>query len=196
MTHYRPGQLGAPDASLESSRFRELSAPPRPYSERCRRAHCRRGRSSFDEFGEFLFVASDRLRSIHAVQSRHLASIRVADFVWLVDPEGYVGQSASMELGFAVACGTPILTASTPNDLTLRQYVRTVSDLQECIRTVREAPTSREQRPLLVDPMEGATQLHLAIDQLEKQLIAPPGHTDEEELIRTFRQAHSLLDLP
>jgi hypothetical protein len=149
-----------------------------------------------DEFGEFLFVASDRLRSIHAVQSRHLASIRVADFVWLVDPEGYVGQSASMELGFAVACGTPILTASTPNDLTLRQYVRTVSDLQECIRTVREARSSREQRPLLVDPMEGATQLHLAIDQLEKQLIAPPGHTDEEELIRTFRQAHSLLDLP
>lgn len=149
-----------------------------------------------DEFGEFLFVASDRLRSIHAVQSRHLAAIRISDFVWLVDPEGYVGQSASMELGFAVACRTPIFTSSMPNDLTLRQYVRTASSLQECIRIVRQGPPTKEQRPLLVDPIEGASQLHFAIDQLEQQLIAPPGRTNEQELMDTFGRVHSLLDLP
>ena len=149
-----------------------------------------------DEFGEFLFVASDRLRSIHAVQSRHLAAIRISDFVWLEDPDGYIGQSASMELGFAVACRTPIFTLSTPNDLTLRQYVRTVSSLKECIRIVQQASSTKRQRPLLVDPVEGATQLHFAIDQLEQQLVAPPGRTNELELIETFGRVHSMLDLP
>src|ERR1017187_6013089 len=60
--------------------------------------------------GEFLFVASDRVRSVRLVQDRHLESIRAADFLWLVCPDGYLGQSASMEVGFAAAAGVPIFT--------------------------------------------------------------------------------------
>src|ERR1700719_4959 len=52
--------------------------------------------------GEFLFVASDRVRSVRLVQDRHFESIRSASFLWLVCPDGYVGPSASMELGCAV----------------------------------------------------------------------------------------------
>src|SRR5450759_2559536 len=76
--------------------------------------------------GEFLFVASDRVRSVRLVQDRHLESIRAADFLWLVCPDGYVGQSASMEVGFAAAAGVPIFSTHAPSDLTLRQYVTTV----------------------------------------------------------------------
>jgi hypothetical protein len=47
--------------------------------------------------GEFLFVASDPVRSVKLVQDRHLESIRAANFLWLVCPDGYVGQSASQE---------------------------------------------------------------------------------------------------
>src|ERR1035438_3372174 len=76
--------------------------------------------------GEFLFVASDRVRSVRLVQDRHLESIRAADFLWLICPDGYVGQSASMEVGFAAAIGVPIFSTHAPSDLTLRQYVNTV----------------------------------------------------------------------
>src|SRR5262249_20216060 len=62
-----------------------------------------------DHSGEFLFVASDRVRSIRMVQDRHLQCIRASNFLWLVAPDGYVGQSASLELGFAYANGIPIL---------------------------------------------------------------------------------------
>jgi len=44
-----------------------------------------------DHIGEFLFVASDRLRSIHLVQDRHLECIANSSFLWLVAPDGYVG---------------------------------------------------------------------------------------------------------
>src|SRR6266403_5199695 len=76
--------------------------------------------------GEFLFVASDRVRSVRLVQDRHLEAIRAADFLWLVCPDGYVGQSASMEVGFAAAVDVPIFATNRPGDLTLQQYVKVV----------------------------------------------------------------------
>src|ERR1700684_573288 len=76
--------------------------------------------------GEFLFVASDRVRSVRLVQDRHLESIRAANFLWLVCPDGYVGQSASMEIGFAAGASVPIFATRPPSDLTLREYVSVV----------------------------------------------------------------------
>src|SRR4051812_19445604 len=73
-----------------------------------------------DSFGDFLFVASDRLRSIRLVQSRHFAAIQASDFVWLVAPDGYVGLSAAMEVGFAAASGVRVYSDTAPTDLTLR----------------------------------------------------------------------------
>ena len=36
-----------------------------------------------DHLGEFLFVASDKLRSIKLVEDRHLEAIRASDFLWV-----------------------------------------------------------------------------------------------------------------
>src|SRR5258708_29261487 len=72
--------------------------------------------------GEFLFVASDPVRSVRLVQDRHLETIRAANFLWLVCPDGYIGQSASMEIGYAVREGIPVFSTTAPADLTLRQY--------------------------------------------------------------------------
>src|SRR5882724_1081064 len=94
--------------------------------------------------GEFLFVASDRVRSVRLVQDRHLDSIRAADFLWLVCPDGYVGQSASMEVGFAAAAGVPIFSNHAPTDLTLREYVVIVPTLGEAAQRI--AASSRFTR--------------------------------------------------
>ena len=91
-----------------------------------------------DRFGDFLFVASDMVRAIKLVQSRHLAAINASDFLWLVAPQGYVGRSGSMEIGFAVATGTPIFSSEVPTDLTLRQYVAPLASPEDAIRVVRE----------------------------------------------------------
>lgn len=83
--------------------------------------------------GEFLFVASDRIRSVRLVQDRHLECIRAASFLWLVCPDGYVGQSASMEIGFAAAMRIPIFATHAPSDSTLREYVTIVATLSEAL---------------------------------------------------------------
>jgi hypothetical protein len=90
-----------------------------------------------DADGEFLYVASDKVRSIRLVQDRHLSSIRSSHFLWLECPDGYVGPSAAMELGYAVAAGVPVYSKTAPSDLTMRRYVRTVSCIAEAIGIAR-----------------------------------------------------------
>jgi hypothetical protein len=123
--------------------------------------------------GEFLFVASDRVRSVRLVQDRHLESIRAANFLWLVCPDGHVGQSASMEVGFASAVGVPIFAIRAPNDLTLRQYVTVVPTLAEALRRV--AATSQPKRPesVLIDPHASVEEAHHILERLEAVLTRP-----------------------
>lgn len=117
--------------------------------------------------GEFLFVASDRVRSVRVVQDRHLECIRAADFLWLVCPDGYVGQSASMEVGFAAAAGVPIFSTHSPSDLTLRQYVMTVSTIRDALRTVATSGRPRRCSSLLIDPHASVEEAHQVLEQIE-----------------------------
>lgn len=120
--------------------------------------------------GEFLFVASDRVRSVRLVQDRHLECIRVADLLWLVCPDGYVGQSASMEVGFAAAAGVPIYSTHAPSDLTLRHYVIVVPSLDEALRRVasHSRPTRREG--ILIDPHASVEEAHHVLEEIEAAL--------------------------
>jgi len=122
-----------------------------------------------DARGEFLFVASDLVRSVYLVQDRHLRAIKASDFLWLVTPDGYVGQSASMEIGFAVANGIPIFGVDLPYDMTLRQYVRRTETLRSAIQLVdvsrNDRPDPRRVDHLLIDP-------HLTLDEAENRLAA------------------------
>jgi hypothetical protein len=119
--------------------------------------------------GEFLFVASDRVRSVRLVQDRHLESIRAASFLWLVCPDGYVGQSASMELGYAAAFGVPVFATQVPTDLTLRQYVKTVASLTAALTIVRARPRVTSEG-ILIDPHASLQRVHDSLDHIEKML--------------------------
>jgi hypothetical protein len=83
-----------------------------------------------DHLGEFLFVASDKLRSVKLVQDRHFEAIRRSNFLWIVCPDGYTGPSTSAEIGAAYAFGVPVFSDHLPLDVTLQHYVRKVTSLQ------------------------------------------------------------------
>jgi hypothetical protein len=120
--------------------------------------------------GQFLFVASDPVGSIRLVQDRHLDCIRAADFVWLVCPDGYVGPSASLEIGYAAAAGVPILSAHQPTDITLREYVKSVPSLAEGLRLIAENPRTRQPQGVLIDPHASIEEAHAILERVEKGL--------------------------
>lgn len=124
-----------------------------------------------DQFGDFVFVASDRARAIRLVQSRHLAAIDASDFVWLVAPEGYIGQSAAMELGFAVAVRTPVYCSEVPIDLTLRQYVTIAPTVLDAVRAARSgncraAPSTN----VLLEPGSAIEAGHGELERIATEL--------------------------
>ena len=78
--------------------------------------------------------AAGKFPEVRLLQDRHLASLCHSNFLWLICPDGYVGQSASLELGFAIARGLPIYAEHLPDDLTLRQYVHPSRFRPRCSR--------------------------------------------------------------
>jgi hypothetical protein len=147
--------------------------------------------------GEFLFVASDRIRSVRLVQDRHLESIRAADFLWLVCPDGYVGQSASMEIGFAAGAGVPIFATRAPSDLTLREYVYVVPTLPEAIRGIGARPPSKCTEGLLIDPHASVEEAHHILERLDLALARPSAFDDPASRVhRNLTNLQAKLALP
>jgi hypothetical protein len=134
-----------------------------------------------DQIGEFVFVASDRVRSIKMVQDRHLECIRASDFLWLVTPDGYVGQSASMEVGFAVAHGIPVFSDHVPSDGTLQRYVQHVADLATAISVVVSSGRAvRREHSFLIHPIDTIDHIQERLELLKKTFLMPPVEIREE----------------
>lgn len=147
--------------------------------------------------GEFLFVASDRVRSVRLVQDRHLDSIRAADFLWLVCPDGYVGQSASMELGYAAAAGISIFATRAPSDLTLREYVTIVPTLSDALRRVEAISRPRRSEGVLIDPHASVEEAHHILERIEAALTRQDNSREPADVIyRGVADLQTKLGLP
>jgi hypothetical protein len=147
--------------------------------------------------GEFLFVASDPVRSVRLVQDRHLECIRAANFLWLVCPDGYVGQSASMEIGYAAGARVPIFAACAPADLTLREYVTVVPSLSTAVRKIARQARSSRTGGVLIDPHASVETVHRVLDDLSTVLTRPSGSGDPAQRIhRDLRSIQATLSLP
>jgi len=78
------------------------------------------------EIDGFMFMKGEESEVPSRIELRHLEAIEKATFVWLHAPEGYVGLSASLEVGFAYAQGIPVFSRETVSDPTLRSFIRRV----------------------------------------------------------------------
>jgi hypothetical protein len=150
-----------------------------------------------DRVGSFLFVASDRHRSIRLVEDRHLASILESDFLWLVTPDGYVGQSACLELGSAVAVGTPIYTNCLPPDPLLSQYICKVENIDQAIRMAKAGASIVDRsHSLLVDPTTAIETAHKKLDIVREKLDRTSNRDITESVVCEVEELQELIAIP
>ena len=145
-----------------------------------------------DAAGEFLFVASDRLRSIKLVQDRHFEAIRASDFLWVVCPDGYTGPSTSAEIGAAQVLGIPIFSDHRPLDVTLRHYVTHARSMRVAIAaaSARSAPRARARAHVLLEPDFSVKRSIAALEHIGHVLTgrcATPESSAEEEVQREVK---------
>lgn len=126
-----------------------------------------------DHIGEFLFVASDNLRSIKLVQDRHFAAIKSSDFLWVVCPDAYTGASTCLEIGAAYHSGTPVYSATTPSDITVREYVQVVDSLVEAMHLceLKTKKTTGHVYPTLIDPAKSIDLVVASLEELRPALL-------------------------
>jgi hypothetical protein len=53
-------------------------------------------------------------KSIKQIEDNFLSSVRKSDFLYVVNPNGYLGMSACLEIGFAVANDIPVFMQNEP----------------------------------------------------------------------------------
>ena len=61
------------------------------------------------------------------LEQLHLDLIRKSGFLYVVDPGGYVGNSAVMEIGYALASKKPIYALEEPGEFILKLFVEILS---------------------------------------------------------------------
>lgn len=74
----------------------------------------------------FVYMQNETGQSPEVIEDRHLNAIQKADFVWFFAPNGYVGPSGALEVGFARANGIPVYTNTRLDDETVQQFIETV----------------------------------------------------------------------
>ncbi len=93
---------------------------------------------------EFVRLPTELGSTPESIEAKHLAAIGNADFVWLFCPDGYVGTSAAMEIGYAGALGVPVVTDTVPSEESFAGLVHVVKD----VSTAPEALAYDPGRPL------------------------------------------------
>lgn len=78
---------------------------------------------------EFVLFEGEDTDNPRKLEDRHLNAIKQFDALYVVDPDGYVGNSAVMEIGFTLALGKPVFAKWQPTEFILTQtgYVKAAS---------------------------------------------------------------------
>lgn len=107
-----------------------------------------------DPEADFVRLPFEMDEEVVAIEERHLSAIAASDFVWLHAPEGYVGTSAALEIGYAKALGIPVFTDTIPVDETLAAMIHLVEE------------PARAEEVLQPDPGAGLVALQIYYDRM------------------------------
>lgn len=84
----------------------------------------------------FVYMQGEELQTPDRLELKHLDAIERARLVWLHAPDGYVGPTAALELGFARASGIPIFATSEPAEEAFSTFVSVVESPEEVFAKV------------------------------------------------------------
>jgi hypothetical protein len=95
-----------------------------------------------EEKDGFAFLKSDGTRNIKVLEDCHLQAIKNSNFLYVYNPNGYLGHTVSFEIGYAHRSVIPIFSLEHINDVTLKEYVtEVISPLDLCLKIKRDSYT-------------------------------------------------------
>src|SRR5260370_7309963 len=89
----------------------------------------------------FVFMEGEESQLPDAIETRHLDAIQRANFVWLHAPQGYVGPTGSLEIGFARAIGVPVFSKDPVKDPVIHSFLDQISSPPAAFHTLHSPPS-------------------------------------------------------
>ena len=71
---------------------------------------------------DFVYLINDKTKPIETIEKTHLLNISHSDFLFVVNPKGYIGISTSLEIGYALSRGIKVYLLEKPSDILLKKY--------------------------------------------------------------------------
>jgi NTP pyrophosphatase (non-canonical NTP hydrolase) len=72
----------------------------------------------------FVILDSDGNKKPAAIHGHHLLSISQSKFLWVRNPNGYIGPSTGLEIGYATAMTIPIFASNEASDASLSRFLK------------------------------------------------------------------------
>lgn len=85
----------------------------------------------------FVTLEGDR-GSPRQIEKQHLQAITGSDFLYIVNPEGYIGNSVAFEVGYALSKGIPVYASAPPSDLVISSFIKHGTSLAEIKKRTEE----------------------------------------------------------
>jgi hypothetical protein len=79
----------------------------------------------------FVHLKGEPDHTPHKLQNKNFRHISKSTFIYIVNPEGYIGSSTAMELGYALHANIPIYASHKPRDFIFTFYVKSGKSLQQ-----------------------------------------------------------------
>lgn len=151
-----------------------------------------------DAFGPFVYVESDRSRTIKTVEDAHLEAITRSNMLWLVAPDGHLGDSAALEVGWAMHAGVPVMSGEVLADLTYRQYVQVVRDEASALERLRCPGPGTLTASLLLEPETAVADAQATLEVVRGRLLRPAHEPLGRDLSleRALRRLRELVRVP
>jgi hypothetical protein len=87
------------------------------------------GQRALNPQDEFVLLDQDLFKDERTLQDGVFAKIRQSTFLVLANFDGYLGASATMEIGYAIAYGIQIFTLEATSDPNIRCYTRRLAEV-------------------------------------------------------------------
>jgi hypothetical protein len=144
----------------------------------------------------FTKLAGDPSDVPRVTEGRHLDAIDKSDLLWVVVPDGKIGVSTALEIGYAHARYVPMFSKGPIDDPTVETMVTAVSSPEQAISAT--SPSLRaESTTVLLDPPVAIEEIRQGLAELEQLLQIGCGRltAGESQLAtQTSRRIKAMLE--
>jgi len=91
----------------------------------------------------FIRLETDR-GSPGEIEIEHLKAISRSRFLYIVNPDRYIGKSVALEIGYAISKNIPVYSLNEPDDLVLSSLVKSGKSIQTIKRELRAKTVTKD----------------------------------------------------